>query len=195
MPETTNPLEVIGRSEAPPIVMCDEAGCTEVATHAYTWDWGKSGNVCAKHAAHFKQISPNLKRSVTFTPLMQMKPAALTRDERTQLIASRLSAEAELGEVQARGLELYNQNTELARQLGSLKVRHSECDAQRGEALHKCDLLESELVRSQAERAELAQEVMRLKALIPREPPATTQPRRGGGRDTVTTTGESKPDK
>lgn len=192
MPETTTTRDTSG---AAPILMCDEPGCSEVATHSYTWDWGKTGNVCATHAARYKQIAPNLKRSVTFAPLMQMKPAALTRDERTQLIAAKLSAEAECGEIQARGLELYNQNTELARQLGSLKVRHTECEAQLRDAMGKALELEEALVTSQAERAELAQECMRLKALIPREPPATSQPRRGGGKDTVTTTGEASGEK
>ena len=179
---------------APPIVMCDEPGCTAPAVSAYSWDWGKSGNVCAKHQAHYTQIQSSLKRTCTFSPLAAMAPAPLLRTERTALIAAKLSAEAECDEVKARGVELYNQNADMARQLGSLRIRHTECEAQLKDAAVRVAQLEVKLVERENELAEAVTEIGRLKALVPREQPATTA-RRGGGKDVVETKGETSGEK
>lgn len=187
---TNNPLETIGRA-APPIVMCDEPGCNAVAVVAYRWDWGKAGHVCAAHQAQYSQRQSNLKRTVTFTPIAPAAAAALTRTERTKLIAEKLSAEAECDEVKARGVELYNQNADLARQLGSLRIRHTECEAQLKDAAVRVAQLEVKLTEREGELAEAVTEIGRLKALVPREQPPQ-QPRRGGGKDVIPTTGESK---
>lgn len=187
--ETITTTHGLPSSGAPPIVMCDEPGCNAVAVVAYAWDWGKRGNCCAAHQAEYTQRQANLKRRVTFSPLAAAQPAALTRTERTQLIAEKLSAEAECDEVKARGVELYNQNADLARQLGSLRIRHTECEAQLKDAALRVAQLEVKLTEREGELAEAVTEIGRLKALVPRGEPAT-QPRRGGGKDVVTTTGE-----
>lgn len=185
---TTHGLQTSGG--APPIVMCDEPGCNAVAVVAYRWDWGKQGHVCAEHQAQYSQRQSNLKRTVTFAPIAPAAAPLLTRSERTQLIAAKLSAEAECDEVKARGVELYNQNADLARQLGSLRIRHTECEAQLKDAAVRVAQLEVKLTEREGELAEAVTEIGRLKALVPREQPQQ-QPRRGGGKDVVTTTGEA----
>lgn len=195
MANETTTTHGLTSSGAPPIVMCDEPGCTAPAVVAYQWDWGKTGNACAKHQAQYSQVQSNLKRRVTFTPLASMAPPALLRSERTQLIAAKLSAEAECDEVKARGVELYNQNADLARQIGSLRIRHTECEAQLKDAANRVAHLEVKLTERESELAEAVTEIGRLKALVPREQPAQQQPRRGGGKDVVTTTGEASGEK
>jgi len=170
MPETTTTTK--NNPAAAPIALCDEPGCTEPATFAYAWEWGKSGNVCSKHQAHYVGLEKNLKRRCTFTPLASVVAPALTRPERTQLIAERLSAEAEVVEVKSRGVELYNQNIELTRQVQSMKVRSEEREAQLRDAQGRELELNEKLVTLEATHAELVQEVQRLRALVPKEPKA-----------------------
>lgn len=168
MPETTT--SSTRAAAAPPIAICDAPGCGKPATHTYTWDWGQTGYCCAQHQQHQNGLQANLKRRVTFTALASAIAPALTRPERTQLISERLAAEAELDEVKTRGIEIYNQNTELTRQVQSLRLRSEEREAQLRDANGKALELEEKLVSREAELAEAVQEVQRLRALIPREP-------------------------
>lgn len=193
---------------APPIVLCDEPGCSEPATFSYLWEWGKSGNVCSKHQAAYAQIQGNLKRRCSFGVLQAAAPPPLVRSERIQMRAEIGTLEAELIDAKARGIELYQQNTELTRQVQSLRVRNVEADAQLNDLRGKLQLMEQELVRRESQLVEARDEGLRLKALLPREPPPPdTRTSRGvrtmgAGSPTsgnwppqpVETTGETKPE-
>lgn len=183
---------------APPIVLCDEPGCSEPATFSYLWEWGKSGNVCSKHQAAYAQIQGNLKRRCSFGVLQAAAPPPLVRSERIQMRAEIGTLEAELIDAKARGIELYQQNTELTRQVQSLRVRNVEADAQLNDLRGKLQLMEQELVRRESQLVEARDEGLRLKALLPREPPPAPTARSGRGvrsnPEPVTTTGETKPE-
>jgi hypothetical protein len=111
------------------IVMCDKVE-GERATMRYVWAWGEEGFCSAKGQFLVQQLSKNLKQPVSFVPLANLPPPSLTRDERTQLIAERLSAQAEVAEVSERNSRLYAANTELASQARQLTLRNEQADAE-----------------------------------------------------------------
>ncbi len=149
-------------ADAPP--QCDADGCTKPAVYAYAWEWGEKGVCCEQHRFTLNQTSEHLKRAVHFAPLQQTK-APITRDERTQLIAAKLSTEAELEDVKTRGLDLYRENTNLTSQLQSLTIRHRETGAQLKDAQTTIAKLEADALRRDAELGELSDEVSRLRTL------------------------------
>jgi cell division protein FtsB len=158
--------------------------CTKPAVWGYLWDWGEQGVCCAEHGTALKQLEPSLERKVTLSPLQKAAPAPLTRDERTLLIAGKLSAEAELDEAKVRGLDLYRENVKLTAQVQSHTVRGREREAQLQQAQRDVAQLREDLAVKDAEHAELVDEVTRLRTLAkfvdaPDElPPATV----GSGR-------------
>jgi|SRR3982750_926910 len=144
---------------------CDELDCEETATHAYTWEWGQSGYVCAKHAALLGQRAANLNRTVSVHPIQMAGPQPLQRDER---IALRVKAEvlsAELEEAKGRGLELYRANVDLSKQVQTLTLRAREASAQMEAAGGKAAELQAKLDQRDAEHGELVDELERLRTL------------------------------
>jgi chromosome segregation ATPase len=111
------------------IVMCDKVE-GERATMRYVWAWGEEGVCSAKGQFLVAQLAKNLKQGVSFVPLANLPPPPLGRDERTQLIAERLSAQAEVKEVTERNSRLYAQNTELGSQVRQLTLRNEQADAE-----------------------------------------------------------------
>lgn len=143
----------------------DGKECTELATHAYQFDWGESGICCARHATLLQQIAGNLGRTIQVSPLRDLPPPPLTRDERTQLIAAKLSTETELDEVKARGLELYRINGEQQRTINTLTVQKRELEATTRDQAGTITTLRGQLEERDAEHAELVLEVERLRGL------------------------------
>lgn len=111
------------------MVMCSVVE-GERAAMRYVWAWGEEGNCSVKGQQLLLQQSRNLKRTINFVPLANQPPPPLGRDERTQLIAERLSAQAECKEVTERNSRLYAQNTELGSQVRQLKLRNEQADAE-----------------------------------------------------------------
>jgi hypothetical protein len=111
---------------APVTVMCDEFP-EEVAVAHYRWDWGAEGNCCAKSQQLLQQKSGVLKRPIHFSPLAVEAPP-IGRDERTQLMAAKLSAEAERNETSERAQKTYAANQELRKELAgaSTQIKHLE---------------------------------------------------------------------
>lgn len=154
-------------AEAPPTCDRFDAGfpCTAAAVWGYVWDWGEAGVCCAAHGTALKQLEPSLERKVQLSPLQKAAPAPLTRDERTQLIAAKLSIEAEVDDLKARGLELYRENVGLAKQLQALTVRHRECALQLEETLRQAAELRIQLQEKDAQHGDLVDEVTRLRTI------------------------------
>jgi len=150
---------------APTPIMCDEMDCQEVATHSYTWDWGASGNVCAKHASLLPQRAESLNRKVSVHPLQPQAPVDLTRDERIGFRAKILTLEAELDEAKGRGLELWRSNADLSKQVQTLTLRDREAKAQLSDAAARQTALQVKLDERDAEHASMLEELQRLRTL------------------------------
>lgn len=147
--------------------LCDEPGCGEVATVGYVWPWGKSGFVCSKHQVIRSQQAKNLKRQITFTSLAAPVATPLARDERTRLIAAKLSAEAELDEVRQRAMDFHHSNERLATQARTYQAQKVALEAELKHVMEQRDNAMTEAGQLQTELAMVHDENQRLKALIP----------------------------
>lgn len=159
--------------------ICDQVDCNERATHAYTWEWGQTGVVCPKHQATLAQTAGNIGRAIHFSPIGDGAPPPLQRDERVKLKAEAMVANEELAEAKQRGLELYRQNTALIAQVQSLTVRAREQEAQLKDAVNARESMSERLAGLEAENAQFADELSRLRILVdlpPVDPRGETQP-------------------
>lgn len=167
----TQPIEVgppIPDSNAP---VCDHKnGCEAPATFSYLWDWGQGGKACSVHAALLQQTAGQLQRTVQVAALQPAGPVPLTRDERARLKGENYALEAEVEELKARGLALYNENAVLARTAQAAVTRGRETDAQLKDALGKIEELQSALEERDAKHGDLADEVGRLRTLASFQP-------------------------
>lgn len=155
-----------------PATMCTEKGCTNVAAFSYVWPWGEAGACCHNHRLHVQQRCTSLDRgTMNFTAIDPHYVAPITRDERTQLIASRMTAEEDLKAALARGAELYNENTRLAAEVRRFRAREAEMTAQLDDAKSTIDRVIQERDGARADAGEAQLEVERLKAILPREEP------------------------
>lgn len=157
---------------------CDQPLCQETATHAYTWEWGQSGAVCSKHQVLLQQTSENLGRKITFSPIDPSATPPITRDERVRMKAESLVLAEELTEAKTRGLEMYRQIELLTAQVQSLTVRNREAEAQLKDLANAREKAEARLVELEVENGDLADELGRLRVLLP---PATIGVGSGGG--------------
>jgi len=153
-------------SEPTAIEICSWKECTKAATHSYRWDWGEEGKCCGDCIPLLQQCAVSLSRTVTTKPLdATVGVAPITRAERTQLIAARLSAEAELEEVQRRGHQLYQSNVDLSSQVQTLVMRareHASIVAEKDEQIER---LSADLERRETELAAATTELQRLQVL------------------------------
>jgi len=152
--------------EASAIEICGWKDCTKAATHSYRWDWGEEGKCCADCIVLLQQCAANLSRTVSTRPLDSSAAVTpLTRNERTQLIAAKLSAEAELEEVQQRGHQLYTSNVDLTAQVQTHVMRAREHASIVAEKDDQIERLSTDLERRERELAEASSELQRLRVL------------------------------
>lgn len=146
----------------------------EPAVAMVIWPWGETYPVSAKGQALSAQTAENIGRSCSFSPLAVVAEPPLERSERARLKGEVYAAEAEIADLKQRGLNLYNENVALTRQLQALTVTHNETKAQlndaRGDAKAAAELLEE---RS-AELQDVTDEVLRLRTLTKFSEPAKT---------------------
>lgn len=147
------------------IQICDQRDCKHPATVAYRWDWGEAGQCCQEHALLAAQTSVSLSRNVSLTPLASAAPAPLLRDERTQLIAARMSADAEANEIKHRSAQLYGANVDLTNQVQTLTLRNREANAALKHHATELEALRTELDAKTGELADALDEVQRLTTL------------------------------
>jgi hypothetical protein len=161
------------------IPLCTWKDCTKAATHSFRWDWGDEGKSCPECVPLINQCAEALGRQVSINPLQG--PAGeppLERTERTNLIAARLSAEAELKEVQLRGHQLYSQNVDLSSQVQTHVMRAREHEGIVRNKDEQIERLTAKLEQRERELAAASSEVQRLNVLVPfvGAPPTELQP-------------------
>lgn len=143
---------------------CDDCGAP--ATHSYTWEWGQSGFCCAVHQAVRQQQSASLNRSVSFAVVSSTATAPLQREERVRLVAETIVVKEELAEAKARGLQLYDQNQNLTRQLQAVTTQYRECEELRKDAVAAAEPLRQQLEDTRAKLADAVDELGRLRVLV-----------------------------
>jgi hypothetical protein len=153
-------------SEPSAIEICGWKECAKAATHSYRWDWGEEGKCCADCIVLLQQTAANLSRTVATRPLDSAAAVTpLSRNERTQLIAAKLSAEAELEEVQQRGSSLYQANVDLTSQVQTHVMRAREHASIVAEKDGQIERLSKDLERRERELGEATAELQRLRVL------------------------------
>lgn len=151
--------------------------CEEPATHSFRWEWGEEGSCCAACAPLLVQAGTNLSRTVAIRPIdASAAVAPLQRNERVQLIAAKLSAEAELEEVQQRGSQLYLSNVDLTQQVQTLKMREREHGTILEEKDDQIERLSTDLERRERELSEVTTELQRLRVLAQFNPSTPLPP-------------------
>jgi len=170
---------------ATPIPLCDREGCDSAeAVFTYTWDWGESGQCCARHQVELTQLQSQLKRTCQFAPLNANASPPVQREERVRLKAEALVLAEELEEAKGRGVDLYRQNQLLSAQVQALTVRGREADAQLKDAAGAATAWNGEMDKLRTELGNAVDEISRLKVLVPSadaEPPGT-EPEAGRGK-------------
>jgi len=141
--------------------------CGRPAVFAHTWDWGESGRCCSEHQFVLNQTAEQLNRRVGFTPLDAGIAPAIERDERIQFNAKILTLEDEAVVARKRGAELYQTNTKLAEEGRLLMARNNELGKRLDEAQAHILEVEEREAKLLSERAELVEEVERLRAFLP----------------------------
>jgi regulator of replication initiation timing len=149
--------------------------CDAPATSNVHWPWGETYPVCAMHQGLAQQTGENIGRSCSFSPIAIAAEEPLTRSERARLKGEVYAAEAEIADLKQRGLNLYNENVALTRQLQSQSTTLREAQLQLKDA--KGDLLAAhELLEERgAEVANITDEVLRLRTLTKFSEPVKTE--------------------
>lgn len=153
-------------------VGCFEAGCSAPVVFSFVWPWGEPAFCCATHRTHAQQKSDALERGqLSFTVLEPNKTPAVTRDERTQLIAARMSAEEETVQIKTHATTLHNEAERLRGELRIVTARGLELERQVSERSAALTQVVHERDTALADLHDARRELDRIKMLIPRDPP------------------------
>ena len=152
---------------------CFKAECEKPLVYSFVWGWGEHAHCCEAHKVEAQQIHDAQERGqLTF---QHLDPAAavapVTRDERTLLIAARMSAEEETEQVKVRAAELQNDCVALKDETRKLLARNVNLEQQIGIAREQRDQAVTERDEALATLHETQEELRRTKLLIPRDPP------------------------
>lgn len=139
--------------------------CEAPAVATAHWPWGESYAVCAKHQGLAQQVAENIGRSVSFAPIALPAEEPLTRSERARLAGEIYAANAEIGDLKQRGLNLYNENVALTKQLQAQSTTLREAQLQLKDAQGDLRAANELLEERGAELATINDEVLRLRTL------------------------------
>lgn len=139
----------------------------EPATQQFWTSWGEEGYCCNRAVMLLNQKADNMNGGadapkvnwVRLSQLANVEEPPLERSERTQLIAARLSAEAERDEVAARNARMLERENVLTSDLNKARGRAIELEAQLTEA-------RSDLAREKSSRDNYARMVSQLEKQV-----------------------------
>lgn len=166
MPDTTTEDTSRPASLAPRYPACDYEGCEQPATHSYVWDWGDGGHCCQQHVAAHSMTARNLKRTVQFAALAASAPVELTRQQRIDMNARVLAAEQEADEVNAKSVELYNANVQLANEIKRQSIEVLGLQAQVRDLAAELEQTRSEKMKALTELGAAKTELARLQGIL-----------------------------
>lgn len=144
----------------------------ERAVARYQWAWGETGFCSQRGQQMLQQQSKNLKQVITYLPLVQPVAEPLKRDERTRLIAEKLSAESERDETLERNSRLYAQVTDFGSQLKTMKLEHEAVVEQNSDLTRQLSMLEGQFSRQSVQLGQVVDELQKANLLLeagPRE--------------------------
>lgn len=123
---------------------CTVASCQKEAQYSFTWPWGAPGFCCVGCMTVVTQRGQQTRGrfgAVSFVPLNPDRPREITRDERVELHAKRLTAESERDDARTRAAKLYEANTQLSNDVRVHKARCKQLEANARELLERIDAL------------------------------------------------------
>ena len=145
--------------------------CEKEATASYVWDWGETGLACPEHQVILRQQAARLHRGVSISPLQPGAPTPITRDERIASKARIMALEEEIAECQARGLELYRAHEAVQAQLRTETAKRTALELELQTQRARVDELLEQVGLARQDAARENDELQRLRALVPRDPP------------------------
>lgn len=144
------------------------------AVCGYTTPWGTQGYASEKGVFLLKQQMANLGRKDTDLVLIPLQKNdqndPVSRSERTQLIAARMSAEQDADDSKVRASKLYDQNLELTKELGNARTLAAEAQAQVNDLKATLATTNDELATQTKKASRLADEVVRLEGVVAEGP-------------------------
>lgn len=154
---------------------CTVDKCENEALYAFTWPWGTPGFCCAKHMAVVTQRGQQTRGrfgGVAFSPLNPDRPREITRDERIELHAGRLTAESERDDAKLRAAKLFEANTQLANDVRVHRARCMQLEAEVKQLLSRIEGLieERDAALIASEKAREAAEHLGVKEFAPFTP-------------------------
>lgn len=140
--------------------------CEQGAAYTAIWPWGKEEHVCQRHVIIIHQRAKALKQQATIVQRLDGPRPAPSRDERARLQGEILVRDADLAEVRARGIELYNKNVALTAEVQRLTVLNRELERKRADAVADAQEAAAKAEAATVELGAMTDERNRLRTLI-----------------------------
>lgn len=166
MPEAAAGTVAAGPPQCEHVDKTSAQRCAEPAVVTALWPWGEAQKVCPRHQGLAQQTAENIGRTVSFAPLALPGEPPLERSERARLKGEVYAAEAEIAELKQRGLNLYQENVALTRQLQSQSVTLNETKLQLQDARGDLTAAQELLEERGAQLATAVNELERLRTLV-----------------------------
>lgn len=144
-------------------VMCDRY--TDQPAVARFTGCGTSGACSAAYQFELQQIAEQSNQPIAFHPLAPA-PVGLERDERTQLIAARMSAEQDADDLKKRNRDLYNQNTDLKEAVRKTTLRATQAEQANERLTNELAAVNAKLEALANEHADLKQDHSALQSAV-----------------------------
>lgn len=145
------------------VVMCDKFP-DRPAVARFT-GCGTQGACSAEYQFQLRQIAEQTNQPLDFHPLAVAAPE-LGQDERTQLLAARMSADIETGKARDRARDLYNQNNELKEGLRKATLRATQAEQSNERLTSELASLQSKFDALSNEHADLKETHSALEAAV-----------------------------
>jgi hypothetical protein len=151
---------------------CFQDGCENSVAYSFVWGWGAPGHCCEPHRIHAQQVHDAQERGpISFSTLdPNAKAPSITRDERTMLIAAKLSAEEELVQVQAHAANLHNECEGLRADMRRTAARNVDLEQRDKDREKDMQRVIRERDEALMKLHQATGELERTKRLIPRDP-------------------------